>query len=63
MSIMINMEKFKRLPSLCYTKCLQIHLRGYNQILLEEVEELADEEEYVNVIDDSRRINATICDV
>ena len=65
MSIMINKEKIKKFPSYCYTKCSQIHLRarGYNQIPLEEVEESADEEEYVNVIDDSRRINATICDV
>ena len=63
MSLIINKEKFKKLPSYCYTKCSQIHLRGYNQIPLEEVEELADEEEHVNVIDDSRRINATICDV
>ena len=65
MSIMINKEKIKKFPSYCYTKCSQIHLRarGYNQIPLEEVEESADEEEYVNVIDDSKRINATICDV
>ena len=65
MSIMINKEKIRKFPSYCYTKCSQIHLkaRGYNQIPLEEVEESADEEEYVSVIDDSRRINATICDV
>ena len=65
MSLMINKEKIRKFPSYCYTKCSQIHLkaRGYNQIPLEEVEESADEEEYVSVIDDSRRINATICDV
>ena len=63
MSLMINKEKIKKFPSYCYTKCSQIQLRNYNQIPLEEVEESADEEEYVSVIDDSRRINATICDV
>ena len=63
MSLMINKEKIKKFPSYCYTKCSQIHLRGYNQIPLEEVDDSADEEEYVNVIDESRRINATICDV
>ena len=64
MSLMINKENIKKIPSYCYTKCSQIHLRArrYNQIPVE-VEESADEEEYVNVIDDSRRINATICDV
>ena len=63
MSLIINKKKIKKFPSYCYTKCSQIHLRKYNQIPLEEVEESADEEEYINVIDDSRRINATICDV
>ena len=63
MSLMINKEKIKKFPSYCYTKCSQIQLRNYNEIPLEEVEESADEEEYVSVIDDSRRINATICDV
>ena len=63
MSLMINKERIKKLPAYCYTKCSQIHLRNYNQIPLEEMEGLADEEEYVNVIDDNRRINATVCDV
>ena len=63
MSLMINKEKIKRLPAYCYTKCSQIHLRNYNQISVEEMETLADEEEYISVIDDNRRINATICDV
>ena len=60
MSLMINKEKIKKFPSYCYTKCSQVYLRKYNQIPLEE---LSDEEEHVSVIDDSRRINATICDV
>ena len=60
MSLMINKEKIKKFPSYCYTKCSQIQLRNYNQIPLEEVE---DEEEHVSVIDDSKRITPTICDV
>ena len=60
MSLMINKEKVKKFLSYCYTKCSQIHLLKYNQIPLEES---ADEEEHVSVIDDSRRINASICDV
>ena len=66
MSIMINKETIKKFPSYCYTKCSQIHLRARgcnNQVLLEEVEESADEEEFANVINDSRRVNAAICDV
>ena len=62
MSLIINKEKIKKFPSYCYTKCLQMLIRRYNEIPLEEIEESADEE-YVNVIDDSMRINATICDV
>ena len=60
MSLMINKEKIKNFSAYNYIKFLQLHLRKYNQIPLEE---LSDEEEHVNVIDDSRRINATICDV
>ena len=65
MLLKINKENIIRFPLYCYTKCSQIHLRarGYNQIPVEEVEESAEEEEYVNVINDSRRINATICDM
>ena len=65
MSLMINKEKIKRLPEYCYTKCVQlrIRLKKYLEIPLDEPEESSDEEEFVNVIDDSRRVNATICDV
>ena len=64
MSVMINKEKIKRLPGYCI-KCSQLHLRNFrsNEIPLNETERSPDENEYVNVIDDSRRINATICDV
>jgi len=63
MSLIINKRKIKNFPFYCYNKCLQKCLRKYNQIPLVAIEELSDEEEHVNVIDNSRRINATICDV
>ena len=63
MSLMINKEKVKRLSEYCYTKCTQLRSKKYHEIPLTEPEESSDEEEFVNVIDDSRRINATICDV
>ena len=63
MSLMINKENIKRLPRYCYTKCTQLHvrLRNYNEIPLNATEESSPE--YISVIDDSKRINATICDV
>ena len=65
MLLMISKEKIRELPGYCYSKCLQLQLRNYSEILLEEAEESSDEDEYVNIIDDSRRsrVNATICDV
>ena len=65
MSLMINKEKIKRLSEYCYTKCTQLRIRSNNylEIPLDEPEESSDEEEFVNVIDDSRRVNVTICDV
>ena len=63
MSLMINKEKIKRLPGYCYIKCSQLRLKNYDEIPLNETKEPSDEDEEVNVIDDSRRVNATICDV
>ena len=63
MSLMINKEKIKKLPRFCYSKCSKLHLRNYNEIPLVEAEDSSDEDEYVNIIDDSRRVNATICEV
>ena len=63
MSVMINKGKIRKLPVYCYSKCSQLHLRNYHEIPLDETELPSDEDEHVNVIDDSRRINATICDV
>ena len=63
MSLTINKEKIRKLPGYCYSKCSQLQLRNYDEIPLEEAAESSDEDEYVNIIDDSRRVNATICDV
>ena len=60
MSLMINKEKLKKLPGYCYFKCSQLYVKHYNEIPLNDIEE---SNEYIDVIDDSRRINATICDV
>ena len=58
---MLKLHKLKRyVPGYC---CRLVHSRNYNEVPLNEVEVLSDEDEYVSVIDDSRRINATICDV
>ena len=63
MSLVINKAKIKKLPGYCYIKYSQLRLRNYDEIPLNEAEELHNEDEYVNVIDDSRRVNATICDM
>ena len=70
MSLIINKDKVKSLPGYCYLKCSQLHLRyrNCNEIPLNEIpliktEESSNEDEYINVIDDSKRKNATICDV
>ena len=63
MSLMINKEKLKKLPGYCYFKCSQLYKKHYNEIPLNDIEESDNENEYINVIDDRMRINATICDV
>ena len=63
MSVMLNKGKMKKLLVHCYFKCLQLRIRKYNQIPLNEIEESSDDNEAVNIIDDSRRLNVTICDV
>ena len=62
MTLILNKEKIRRLPGYCYSKCSQLH---YNQIAMNEIEESSDEEEHVNVIDDSTRsrVNVTVCDM
>ena len=62
-SLMINKEKLKKLPGYCYFKCSQLYVKRYNEIPLNDIEESNNEDEYINVIDDRLRINATICDV
>ena len=60
---MINKDKIKKLPGYCYTICTQLRI-CYHEIPLNElVGESPDQEEFVSIIDDSRRVNATICDV
>ena len=60
MSVMINKKNIKRLPGYCYTKYTQLRIRSrnYDEIPLNEADD-----EYDNVVDDSRRVTATICDV
>ena len=60
MSLMINKEKIKKLPGYCNIKFTQLRSKRYHEIPLNETEE---PEEFINIIDDSRRVNATICDV
>ena len=62
-SLMMNKEKLKKLPGYCYFKCSQLYVKHYNEIPLNDIEESHNESEYISIIDDSRRINATICDV
>ena len=69
MSLIINKDKVKILTGYCYLKCSQIYLRYHNcneiplnKIPLIKTEESSNEDEYINVIDDSKRKNATICD-
>ena len=68
MSLIINKDKIKGLPRYCYLKCSQLKLRYSNEMRLNKiplikVEESSNEDEYISVIDDSKRKNAMICDV
>ena len=69
-SLIINKEQIKSLPECCYLKCLQLHLRYHkcNELPLSETplikaEESSNEDEYINVIDDNKRKNATVCEM
>ena len=63
MSLMINKEKFGQLLGYCYIKCL--HLWQHNDIPQNEIPLIINEgsPEFYNIIDDSKRKNATICDM
>ena len=63
MSIMINKEKFNKVLGNCYNKCLQ--LWQHNEIPQNEIPLIVNEgsPEFYNIIDDSKRKNATICDM
>ena len=62
-SLMMNKEKFEKLLRYCYNKCLQ--LWEHNEISPNEIPLIVNEgsSEFYNIIDDSKRINATICDM
>ena len=69
-SVMINRENIKKLITHLYFKCSQLHLsrRNCNEIPLNEIplikiQESSNENEFYNIIDDSNRTKATICDV
>ena len=63
MSIVINKEKFKKLLGYCYIRCLQ--LWQHNEIPQNEIPLVINQGsyEFYNIIDDSKRKNATICDM
>ena len=67
MSVMINKESIKKLPGYCYFKCSQLHLlisrHHSNEIPLIKTGQSSNEDEYISVIDDSKRKNAIICEV
>ena len=63
MSMMLNKGRMKKLLIHCYFKCLQLQIKKYNRIPLNEIEESSNDNEAVSIIDDSRRVNVTICDV
>ena len=62
-SLMINKEKFKQLLQCCYIKCLQTW--QHNEIPQNEIPLIINEgsSEFYNIIDDSKRKNATLCDM
>ena len=67
---MINKENIKKLIAHLHFKCSQLHLsrRDCSEISLNEIpliksQELSNENEFYNIIGDSNRTNATICDV
>ena len=63
MSIIMNKEKFEKLLGYCYNKCLELWQHG--EIPSNEIPLIVNEgsSEFYNIIDDSKRQNATICDV
>ena len=67
MLLIINKDKLKSLPGYCYLKCSQLYLScNRNELPLNEIPLIKTEQspnEYINVIDDSKRKNATIYDV
>ena len=68
MSLIIHKEKCAKCLGDFYIKCLQLRLKQHNEIPLNEIpliinEESSNENELLNIVDDSRRKDATICDM
>ena len=60
---MINKEMIRKLPGYCYLKCSQLHLNR-SHVPLNEIPLIkTEEDEYISIIDDNSRQNATICNV
>ena len=71
LKLITNRTKITRLLGYCYfcIKCIRFyshllsHLRRYNEIPIADTKIQSNENEIDIIIDDSKRINATICDV
>ena len=65
MKLITSRRKIKRLIGYCYLKCSQLRLRSqhYNEIPLDDTDSETQPTDFGVVIDDSRRINATVCTV
>ena len=61
--VLMNKVKIKRLISYWYFRCskFQLRLRNYNEIPLDDTE--TPPNEIGMIVDDTRRKNATVCDV
>ena len=68
MSIIIHKEQCAKCLGNYYIKCLQLRSKQHNEIPLNKIpliisEETSNENELLNIVDDSRRKDATMCDM
>ena len=68
MSLIINKENVESLLKYCYIKYLQLQIKQRNEIPLNETpliiaQQSSCENDFFNIVDESSRVNATICDV
>ena len=63
MKLITSRGKIKSLIGYCYFKCSQLHLRSedYNEIPLDDTGSETPPTDFGVVIDDRRRVNATVC--